>query len=63
MINLSNVIDNINFELSNGVGAKKAFMCILFVASFLLGKLSVASFIAYVSDKFENLFSGDEDEL
>ena len=63
MINLSTVVDNLRLEFPNGMIAKKIFMCILFVFGFLLGKLSVASFVAYVSDKFEDLFSGDKDEL
>lgn len=63
MINLSTVVDNLRLEFPNGMVAKKLFMCILFVFGFLLGKLSLASFIAYVSDKFESLFPGGEDEL
>lgn len=63
MINLSTVVDNLRLEFPNGMIAKKIFMCILFVFGFLLGKLSLASFIAYASDKFEDLFSGGEDEL
>ena len=64
MINLSavvdNVVDNLRLEFPNGMIAKKLFMCILFVFGFLLGKISLASFVAYVSDKFEALFSGGE---
>lgn len=63
MINLSTVVDNLRLELPNGMIAKKIFMCILFVFGFLLGKITLASFVAYVSDKFESLFPGDEDEL
>ena len=63
MINLSTVVDNLRLEFPNGMIAKKLFMCILFVFGFLLGKLSLASFVAYVSDKLEALFPGDEDEL